>query len=108
MKTSARVATLERVGRALSDGTRARILVVLADGPAYPAALADKLGTTRANISNHLTCLRGCGLVKAVAEGRNVRYELADERMGDVLHRVAEVAVSEYCDDCDGRRRRSA
>ena len=29
--------TLERVGTALSDPTRRRILLVLLDGPAYPA-----------------------------------------------------------------------
>jgi DNA-binding transcriptional ArsR family regulator len=108
MKKATHVATLERVGRALSDGTRARILLMLAEGPAYPTALADELATSRANVSNHLTCLRGCGLVRAVSEGRNVRYELADERMRDVLHRLAEIAVAEYCDDCDGRRRRAA
>ena len=63
--------TLARVGTALADGTRRRILVRLLDGPAYPAELADLLGTGRANVSNHLACLRGCGLV--VADARAVR-----------------------------------
>src|SRR5918996_5269128 len=54
---------LGRVGLALADPTRRRILVALVDGPAYPGEMADAFGTTRANLSNHLTCLRECGLV---------------------------------------------
>jgi DNA-binding transcriptional ArsR family regulator len=37
--------------------------------------LADALGAGRSNISNHLACLRGCGLVRTQREGRQVRYE---------------------------------
>ena len=64
---------LARLGVALADETRRRILVALIDGPAYPSELADDLRLTRANVSNHLACLRGCGLVIAQPEGRRVR-----------------------------------
>ena len=64
---------LSRVGRALADATRRRVLVELLDGPAYPTDLAEAFGTTRANLSNHLRCLRDCGLVTATAEGRRLR-----------------------------------
>jgi ArsR family transcriptional regulator, cadmium/lead-responsive transcriptional repressor len=36
-------------------------------------------------MSNHLACLRGCGLVVAVPEGRRTRYELADQRLAHAL-----------------------
>jgi ArsR family transcriptional regulator, cadmium/lead-responsive transcriptional repressor len=77
--------TLERVGTALADPTRRRILLTLVAGPAYPADMADQLGVGRSNVSNHLTCLRGCGLVRAVREGRQVRYELASDRLAHAL-----------------------
>ena len=76
---------LARFGHALSDPTRARLMLALRDGPGYPADLADLLGTTRQNLSNHLACLRGCGLVVGVPEGRRTRYELADARMAHAL-----------------------
>src|SRR3954452_2485392 len=76
---------LARFGHALSDPTRARLLLALRDGPGYPAELADLLGASRQNLSNHLACLRGCGLVVAVPEGRRTRYELADSRLGHAL-----------------------
>lgn len=76
---------LARFGHALSDPTRARVLLALHDGPAYPADLADSAGVSRQAMSNHLTCLRGCGLVVAAPEGRRTRYELADPRIGHAL-----------------------
>ena len=90
--------TLGRIGTALADPTRRRVLVRLLDGPAYPAALAEEIGTTRANLSNHLTCLRDCGLVVATAEGRNVRYDLTDERLGDALRLLASLDLPGKCD----------
>ncbi|MET0865941.1 MAG: metalloregulator ArsR/SmtB family transcription factor [Nakamurella sp.] len=76
---------LARFGYALSDPTRSRVLLALRDSPAYPADLADLLGVSRQSLSNHLTCLRGCGLVVAIPEGRRMRYELADERLRHAL-----------------------
>lgn len=90
------VAALHRVGRALADPNRCEILLCLLDGPHYPTELAEDLGLTKANVSNHLACLRGCGLVVAVQEGRRQRYELADPRLvhalGDLLSLGAELA----------------
>jgi DNA-binding transcriptional ArsR family regulator len=86
---------LARFGHALSDPTRARLLLALREAPGFPAELADLLGVTRQNLSNHLACLRGCGLVVAVPEGRRTRYELADSRLhhalGDLLGLVLAV-----------------
>lgn len=76
---------LARFGHALSDPTRARLLLALREAPGYPAQLAELLGVSRQNLSNHLGCLRGCGLVVAVPEGRRSRYELADARLGHAL-----------------------
>lgn len=76
---------LARFGHALSDPTRSRVLLVLQDGPAYPADLAELLGVSRQAMSNHLACLRGCGLVVAAPDGRRSRYELADARLSHAL-----------------------
>ncbi|MGH8982746.1 MAG: ArsR/SmtB family transcription factor [Acidimicrobiia bacterium] len=90
--------TLGRIGTALADPTRRRILLDLLDGPGYPAELADRFGTTRANLSNHLTCLRQCGLVTATAEGRRVRYDLADPRLAEALRALATLDLPGHCD----------
>lgn len=90
---------LARVGRALADDTRRRILARLAAGPAYPADLADTLGCGRPNVSNHIACLRGCGLVVAEREGRRTRYELADSRLADVLAAMGSLELVPVPDD---------
>lgn len=89
---------IRRVGTALADPTRQRILLELLDGPGYPSDLAELLGTSRANLSNHLTCLRDCGLVTATAEGRRVRYELADPSLADALRLLASLNLPGTCD----------
>ena len=76
---------LARFGHALSDPTRSRLLLALREAPGYPAELAELLGVSRQGLSNHLACLRGCGLVVATPEGRRVRYELADARLAHAL-----------------------
>jgi ArsR family transcriptional regulator, cadmium/lead-responsive transcriptional repressor len=76
---------LARFGHALSDPTRARVLLALREAPAYPANLADLIGVSRQVMSNHLACLRGCGLVVAVPDGRRSRYELADPALAHAL-----------------------
>lgn len=96
---------LERVGTALADPTRRRILLLLLDGGAYPAAIAEALATGRSNISNHLACLRGCGLVRAEREGRQVRYELSSPRLAHALDDLLalELEVHLHHEDLDGR-----
>lgn len=90
----ARESALARIGRALADPTRCRILLALLDGPGYPAQLADTLELTRSNVSNHLACLRGCGLVVAAYQGRQVRYELADPHLRRALHELVDVVLA--------------
>jgi DNA-binding transcriptional ArsR family regulator len=78
----------------MADPSRSRILMTLLDGPGYPAELARDLDMTRSNVSNHLTCLRGCGLVVAVPEGRQVRYEIADPHLTLALAAFTDVVLA--------------
>lgn len=89
--------SLARVGLALADPIRQQVLVALLDGPAHPADLADLVGTTRANLSNHLACLRGCGLVTSTPLGRRVRYELASDDLAHALHDLLRLEVALDC-----------
>lgn len=84
---------LARVGIALADPTRRALLLRLVDGPAFPADLADALGVGRTNVSNHLSCLRGCGLVSTEPVGRRVRYSLADPRLAAALAELASLVL---------------
>lgn len=84
---------LARFGHALSDPTRTRVLLALREEPAYPADLAERLGVSRQIMSHHLACLRGCGLVVSVPDGRRSRYELTDARIGHALGDLLELVL---------------
>lgn len=85
---------MNRLGRAMADPTRSRILMTLLDGPSYPAMLSRKLGLTRSNVSNHLACLRDCGIVVTEPEGRQTRYEISDPHLTRALTSLLEVTLA--------------
>lgn len=85
---------MNRLGRAMADPTRSRILMTLLEAASYPAVLSRELGLTRSNVSNHLTCLRDCGIVVAASEGRQTRYEIADPHLAAALTALVDVTLA--------------
>lgn len=94
METLTHAPVLARFGYAVSDPTRAQVLLALAQAPSYPSDLADSMRVSRQSMSNHLTCLRGCGLVVSVPDGRRTRYELADARLGHAIKDLLGVVLA--------------
>lgn len=95
---ASRLEVMNRLGRAMVDGTRSRILLSLLERPGYPAELAEELHLTRTNVSNHLACLRGCGLVVDEPEGRRTRYVIADPHLAQALANLVNVVMA--VDEC--------
>ncbi|MEO9249244.1 metalloregulator ArsR/SmtB family transcription factor [Citricoccus nitrophenolicus] len=89
-----RLDVMNRLGRAMADPTRSRILLTLLQRPAYPAELARALELTRSNVSNHLACLRDCGIAVAVPEGRQTRYEIADPHLTRALTALVDITLA--------------
>lgn len=89
-----RLDVMNRLGRAMADPTRSRILMTLLDGPSYPAAISRQLDLTRSNVSNHLTCLRDCGIVVGEPEGRQTRYEIADPHLAVAMNGLVNVTLA--------------
>ena len=87
----------------MSDQTRARILTRLLDGGIHPADIARELDLTKQNVSNHLACLRGCGLVVAEPRGRQTLYEVADPHLIVAIRELLRVtlAVAQNTPCCD-------
>lgn len=86
--------------RGFSEPSRVAILDSLRAGPLTVGELVGATGLGQTNVSNHLACLRDCGLVVFKQEGRFVRYQLSDERVGALLRLadelLAEVAKGVY------------
>jgi DNA-binding transcriptional ArsR family regulator len=94
------VALKAKLFRGFADPSRLAILHALRDGPQTVTEIVEASGFSQPNVSNHLACLRDCGLVAAEQKGRFVRYRLSDERVGKLLaladELLADVALGVY------------
>lgn len=77
--------------RGFADPSRLAILEALRDGALTVSEIVQITGLTQSNVSNHLGCLRDCGLVTATPQGRFVYYELSDKRVGQLLRLADEL-----------------
>jgi ArsR family transcriptional regulator len=64
--------------KTLASPRRLDILHALARGPIEVGRLAEAIGATQPNVSQHLGVLRAAGIVEAERDGREVRYRLTD------------------------------
>jgi DNA-binding transcriptional ArsR family regulator len=77
--------------RGFSDSSRLSILNALRAEPLTVTEIVQATGLTQSNASNHLACLRCCGLVVSSQQGRYVRYRLSDERVATLLQLADEL-----------------
>lgn len=86
--------------RGLADPTRLTILETLRDSPRAVGEVVEMTGLGQSNVSNHLACLKDCGLVASEKRGRFVHYRLSDPRVAELLFLsetlLAEVAQGVY------------
>jgi ArsR family transcriptional regulator, cadmium/lead-responsive transcriptional repressor len=83
-----------RLMRVLSDSTRLAILRRLAQGDATVSELIASVGSpSQSRVSNHLACLRWCGLVTAEKFGRRMLYRLADRSVLPLIDIAGAVAA---------------
>ncbi len=86
--------------RGFSDPSRLSILVALRDGPLMVGEIVAATRLGQSNVSNHLACLKDCGLVVCGQAGRYVRYQLSDRRVARLLdladELLADVAKGVY------------
>lgn len=86
--------------RGFADPSRLAILEVLRAGSLTVGEIVEATGLTQSNASNHLGCLRDCGLVAATQQGKYVSYQLGDRRVAEILELadelLADVAKAVY------------
>ncbi|MCB1466505.1 MAG: metalloregulator ArsR/SmtB family transcription factor [Rhizobiaceae bacterium] len=80
------------VARALGSQHRLEILEHLAQGERGVEALAERVGLSIANASQHLQQLRRAGLVASRRDGKFVLYRLADEAVLSVMAMLSGIA----------------
>jgi ArsR family transcriptional regulator, zinc-responsive transcriptional repressor len=81
------------VGKGLSDENRLRILLSLRSGRKTVSAIVEEMNLSQPLVSHHLKELRRCLLVSVERKGLFVYYEIADERIIDIVQRLAHLAT---------------
>ena len=71
--------------RGLADPARLSCLCAVRERPRTVGEVVTETGLSQPNVSKHLACLRGCGLVEAERSGRFVVYRLAGPQVEQVL-----------------------
>ncbi|GAC1401957.1 MAG: metalloregulator ArsR/SmtB family transcription factor [Candidatus Velthaea sp.] len=71
--------------RTLGEPTRLRMLEMLLEGPLTVTDLTHVLRCPQSTVSNHLACLRWCGLVTSESRGKWVYYSVADRNIRKVI-----------------------
>lgn len=84
---------LASVAKALGSGRRAELVDVLAQGERRVDDLAQEIGQSVANTSQHLQLLLRAGLVRTRRSGTRVYYSLASEQVAALWRAMREVAA---------------
>jgi DNA-binding transcriptional ArsR family regulator len=78
---------------AMADPTRRKLLdLLVARGQATATTLTADMPVSRQAISKHLVILQRVGLIDSHRQGREVRYEIREQRLAEATGALAEVA----------------
>jgi DNA-binding transcriptional ArsR family regulator len=76
---------------ALANPTRHELMHHLCDGARTPSQLADLLGVSRPNVSQHLAVLQRDGLVRRHREDGHVLWEVVNPRLREACELIDEI-----------------
>jgi len=102
----------EALFRSLADPSRLAIIACLAHGEHRVTDLMNEVGLSQSTVSEHVACLKDCGLVHGRPEGRQVFYSLTCLDVFELLATAGRVldATGWAVDECPrvGRSARAA
>jgi len=77
--------------RGFSDKTRLQILDSLREGERSVSQIVAEVDGNQSNISQHLACLKGCGIIRSRQEGKYSYYSLSGDEVGALLDMIDRV-----------------
>lgn len=86
------LASFADVAKAAANPHRLALLEQLAQGERTVETLAERVGLSIANASQHLQSMRRAGLVVAERDGKFIRYRLADDSVLELMGAIGRVA----------------
>ncbi|MGG1684336.1 ArsR/SmtB family transcription factor [Pseudalkalibacillus sp. NRS-1564] len=68
-----------------SNKTRIQILETIKDAEKTVSEIVQEVNGNQSNISQHLACLKGCGIIVGRNEGKYCYYSLRNQQIRDLL-----------------------
>ena len=79
-----------------SNPKRLEIINTLEDRELSAGDLIDKIGLSKANLSQHMSVLRSKGVVLTRREGVNIYYRIANPKIIQACHLMREVLLEQF------------
>ncbi len=74
-----------KVIQGFSNKVRLKILECIKDEEKTVSQIVEETGGNQSNISQHLACLKGCGIIVGRNEGKYCYYSLRNDRIRELL-----------------------
>ena len=81
------------VCRTMANPKRMEIIYLLKGGEMSAGEITEALGIAKANVSQHLSVLRGAGIVRSRREGVNVFYSISNRKIVKACALMREVRM---------------
>lgn len=80
--------------RVFTNPTRLKIIDLLGEGEMHVSEIAERLGVSQPNVSQHLALMRGAGAVRSERRGNAVYYRMAHPDIRKAFDLIQNVLVS--------------
>jgi DNA-binding transcriptional ArsR family regulator len=77
--------------RGFADKTRIQILHCIKEQEKTVTQVVEEIQGNQSNISQHLSCLKGCGIISGRQEGKYIYYGLKNNHVKQLLEQFDEV-----------------
>lgn len=81
--------------KTLSSPKRLEIIYILKDGEKTAGQITEAMGLNPANVSQHLSVLKACGVVRARRDGVNICYSIANPKIVKACALMREVLLEQ-------------
>jgi ArsR family transcriptional regulator len=82
--------------KTFSNAKRLEIIDSLKDRERSASELIEKIGLSKANLSQHMSVLRSKGVILTRREGVNIYYRIANPKIVQACHLIREVLLEQF------------
>jgi len=79
-----------------SNAKRLEIIDALKDKEISPSELIERIGLSKANLSQHMSVLKSKGVILTRREGINIYYRIANPKIIQACHLMREVLLEQF------------